>query len=90
MEKKLKLSVLDQSIVRQGSTARQAIEETISTVKLAEQLGYTRFWVSEHHNAASIAGSTPEVLLVKLADETGHIRIGSGGIMLPNHSALKV
>lgn len=90
MEKKLKLSILDQSIVRQGSTARQAIEETISTVKLAEKLGYTRFWISEHHNAASIAGSTPEVLLVKLADETGHIRIGSGGIMLPNHSALKV
>ena len=90
MGTKLKLSILDQSIVRQGYTARQAIEETIATVKLAEKLGYTRFWVSEHHNAASIAGSTPEVLLVKLADETRNIRIGSGGIMLPNHSALKV
>ncbi|MEJ7738488.1 MAG: LLM class flavin-dependent oxidoreductase [Chitinophagaceae bacterium] len=90
MTRKLKLSVLDQSIVRQGSTARQAIEETIATVKLADALGYERFWVSEHHNAASIAGSTPEVLMVKLADETSHIRIGSGGIMLPNHSALKV
>src|SRR5688572_20517660 len=90
MERKLKLSVLDQSIVRQGSTARDAVEETIATAKLAEQLGYTRFWISEHHNAASIAGSTPEVLLVKLGDETNHIRIGSGGIMLPNHSALKV
>ncbi len=90
MANKLKLSILDQSIVREGETARQAVEETIATVKLAERLGYTRFWVSEHHNAASIAGSTPEVLLVKLADETAHIRIGSGGIMLPNHSALKV
>lgn len=90
MDRKLKLSILDQSIVREGSSAREAVEETIATVKLAEQLGYTRFWISEHHNAASIAGSTPEVLLVKLADETKHIRLGSGGIMLPNHSALKV
>ncbi|MBC7826495.1 MAG: LLM class flavin-dependent oxidoreductase [Chitinophagaceae bacterium] len=90
MERKIKLSILDQSIVRQGSSARDAVEETIATVKLAEQLGYTRFWISEHHNASSIAGSTPEVLLVKLADETAQIRIGSGGIMLPNHSALKV
>lgn len=90
MEKNLKLSILDQSIVRQGSNARAAVQETIETVKVAERLGYTRFWISEHHNAPSIAGSTPEVLLVKLADETTHIRLGSGGIMLPNHSALKV
>lgn len=90
MERKLKLSILDQSIVRLGSSAAEAIQETIATAKLAESLGYTRFWISEHHNAASIAGSTPEVLMVKLADETKKIRIGSGGIMLPNHSALKV
>src|SRR5215210_2833378 len=90
MTRKIKLSILDQSIVREGSTARDAIEETIATAKLAEALGYERFWVSEHHNAASIAGSAPEVLMVKLADETENIRIGSGGIMLPNHSALKV
>jgi luciferase family oxidoreductase group 1 len=90
MERKIKLSVLDQSIVREGSSAKDAVAETIATVKLAEELGYTRFWISEHHNAPSIAGSTPEVLLVKLGDETESIRIGSGGIMLPNHSALKV
>ncbi|MCW3092416.1 MAG: luciferase-like monooxygenase family protein [Ferruginibacter sp.] len=90
MERKLKLGILDQSIVRQGSTAADAIQETIATAKLAEELGYSRFWVSEHHNAASIAGSAPELLMVKLADETKQIRIGSGGIMLPNHSALKV
>ncbi|MBL7720288.1 MAG: LLM class flavin-dependent oxidoreductase [Flavipsychrobacter sp.] len=87
---KIKLSILDQSIVTKGSTAAQAIANTIETVKLAERLGYHRFWVSEHHNATSIAGSAPEVLMVKLADETSRIRIGSGGIMLPNHSALKV
>ncbi len=90
MKQKIKLGVLDQSIVRQGSSAKDAIEETIATAKLAEELGYSRFWVSEHHNAPSIAGSTPEVLMVKLADVTKKIRIGSGGIMLPNHSALKV
>lgn len=88
--KKLKLSILDQSIVRKGGTAAEAISETIETVKFAEQLGYHRFWVSEHHNSTMIAGSAPEVLMVKLADVTSTIRIGSGGIMLPNHSALKV
>ena len=89
-QQRLNLSILDQSIVRKGGTAAQAIAETIETVKLAEQLGYYRFWVSEHHNSSMIAGSVPEVLMVKLADETSRIRIGSGGIMLPNHSALKV
>jgi luciferase family oxidoreductase group 1 len=88
--KHIKLGILDQSIVRQGSTVQEAIKETISTARLAEELGYSRFWVSEHHNSTFIAGSTPEVLMVKLADATSHIRIGSGGIMLPNHSALKV
>src|SRR3954470_17430915 len=88
--RKLKLSILDQSIIRKGGTAQQAIMETIETAKRAEQLGFYRFWVSEHHNSTLIAGSTPEVLMVKLASETQRIRIGSGGIMLPNHSALKV
>ncbi|HEX5025247.1 MAG TPA: LLM class flavin-dependent oxidoreductase, partial [Agriterribacter sp.] len=87
---KIKLSVLDQSVVCYDKTSRQAIEETIATAKLAEKLGYTRFWVSEHHNSTFIAGTAPEVLMVKLADETNRIRIGSGGIMLPNHSAFKV
>ncbi len=88
--KKIKLSILDQSIVRLNATPREAVDETIATAKLAEQLGYARFWISEHHNSTFIAGSAPEVLMVKLADETSHIRIGSGGIMLPNHSTIKV
>jgi luciferase family oxidoreductase group 1 len=88
--KKIKLGILDQSIVHHGKSAKDAVEETINTVKLAEQMGYNRFWVSEHHNSRFIAGSAPEVLMVKLAAETQKIRIGSGGIMLPNHSALKV
>src|SRR5580658_3659583 len=88
--KNIKLSILDQSIVQDGKTAQQALQETIATAKLADQLGYHRFWVSEHHNSAFIAGSAPELLMVKLADETSRIRVGSGGVMLPNHSALKV
>lgn len=84
------LSILDQSVVRSGKTAREAVQETVEMVKLADRLGYHRFWVSEHHNNAMIAGSTPEVLMVKLAEATQRIRIGSGGIMLPNHSSLKV
>jgi luciferase family oxidoreductase group 1 len=89
-QQKIKLSILDQSIIRKGGGAAQAIAETIETAQLAERLGYYRFWVSEHHNSTMIAGSTPELLMVKLADATNTIRIGSGGIMLPNHSALKV
>lgn len=88
--KRIALSILDQSIVREGGDARSALEETIATARLAERLGYRRFWVSEHHNSTMIAGSAPEVLMVKLADETSTIRIGSGGIMMPNHSTLKV
>src|SRR5664279_3096419 len=86
----LRLSILDQSIVPKGSTASQAITHTIQLVKQAEASGFHRFWVSEHHNSTMIAGSAPELLMVRLAGETRTIRIGSGGIMLPNHSALKV
>ncbi|MEO3405101.1 LLM class flavin-dependent oxidoreductase [Mucilaginibacter sp. CAU 1740] len=87
---KIKLSVLDQSPIRKGATAAQAIQETIQLAKLTDTLGYTRFWVSEHHNMGIIAGSTPEVLLAHLAGETKNMRMGAGGIMMPNHSTLKV
>jgi luciferase family oxidoreductase group 1 len=86
----LRFSVLDQSIVPSGSTASQAITNTIQLARQAEVWGFHRFWVSEHHNSAMIAGSAPELLMVRLANETSNLRIGSGGIMLPNHSALKV
>ncbi len=86
----LRVSILDQSIVPKGTTASQAIANTIQLVKKAEEWGFHRFWVSEHHNSTMIAGSAPELLMVRLASETKKIRIGSGGIMLPNHSALKV
>lgn len=88
--KHIRLSVLDQSPVRKGVTAGQAVKETVELAKYTDQLGYTRFWVSEHHNTGSLAGSTPEVLMAHLAGQTQNIRIGSGGVMMPNHSALKV
>src|SRR6201996_162524 len=88
--KNIRLSVLDQSPVRKGITAEQAVRETVELAKYTDQLGYARFWVSEHHNTGSLAGSTPEVLLAYLGSQTKNIRIGSGGVMMPNHSALKV
>ena len=88
--KQIRLSVLDQSPVRKGVTAEQAVQETVELAKYTDALGYTRFWVSEHHNTGSLAGSTPEVLRAHLAGQTKNIRIGSGGVMMPNHSALKV
>lgn len=86
----LQLSVLDQSQIRRGAAARETLEESGKLVRLAEALGYTRYWVSEHHNFKLVAGTAPEVLIPYLASQTSRIRIGSGGIMLPNHSALKV
>lgn len=87
---KIRLSVLDQSPVRKGLTAEEAVKETVELAKYTDALGYTRFWVSEHHNTGALAGSTPEVLMAHLAGQTKNIRIGSGGVMMPNHSALKV
>jgi luciferase family oxidoreductase group 1 len=86
----LRLSVLDQSPVRPGATARQALQETTQLAQLADRLGYTRFWVSEHHNTTTLAGSAPEVLLAHLGAHTKRIRLGSGGVMLPHYSPLKV
>jgi luciferase family oxidoreductase group 1 len=86
----LKLSVLDQTPIRRGSNAPEALQESIALARLADTLGYTRYWFSEHHNFGTLAGAAPEVLIARIAAETKKIRFGSGGIMLPNHSALKV
>jgi luciferase family oxidoreductase group 1 len=87
---KLKLSVLDQTPIRRGSNAKIALQESIELIKITEQLGYSRYWISEHHNFYALATAAPEVLLARLGAESKTIRIGSGGIMLPNHSSLKV
>ena len=86
----MRLSVLDQSPIRKGSNAHEALQETVALAKLADELGYTRFWVSEHHNTNTLAGTSPEVLIAHLAGQTQTIRVGSGGVMLPHYSALKV
>lgn len=86
----IKLSVLDLSPVSSGSSGRQALLNTLDLARLADRLGYTRYWMAEHHNSPGLASSVPEILIGHVADVTAHIRVGSGGIMLPNHSSLKV
>lgn len=87
---KLKLSVLDQVPIRRGSTAKEALQESVQLAKAVDQWGYTRYWSSEHHNITTLACAAPEVLIARLATVTKNLRFGSGGIMLPNHSTLKV
>jgi luciferase family oxidoreductase group 1 len=84
------LSVLDQSPIRRGATAADALRETIALAVRAEELGYHRFWVAEHHGSASFAGSSPEILVGAIAARTSRIRVGSGGVMLMHYSPLKV
>jgi len=85
-----KLSVLDVSPVPSGSSSREALGNTLDLARLAEQLGFTRYWLAEHHNTPLIASSAPEIMIGHVADQTSRIRVGSGGIMLPNHTPLKV
>ena len=84
------LSVLDLAIVTEGGTTAEALARSTALAQRAEALGYRRFWVAEHHNMPSVASTTPPVLMAHLAARTSTIRIGSGGIMLPNHPALVV
>ncbi|OEH93051.1 LLM class flavin-dependent oxidoreductase [Bacillus solimangrovi] len=86
----LKLSILDQTPVLNGTNVNEAFEHTTLLAKEAERLGYHRFWVSEHHSTRSLAGSAPEILVAHLAAHTSEMRIGTGGIMLPHYSAYKV
>ena len=84
------LSVLDLAPVGEGTSTTDAVRSTIALARHAEQLGFTRFWVAEHHNMVGIASSAPAVLLSAIGAATTQIRIGSGGVMLPNHAPLAV
>ncbi|MEU5836601.1 MsnO8 family LLM class oxidoreductase [Streptomyces diacarni] len=84
------LSVLDRSLVRAGEHPGQALRDTVLFAQQAEKLGYLRFWVSEHHAVPGIAGSAPSVLAAAVASATSRIRVGTGGVMLPNHQPLVV
>ena len=84
------LSVLDLSPISTGSTSAQALRNTVDLAQLADELGYTRYWLAEHHNTRLIASSVPELMIGHVANATKRIRVGSGGVMLPNHSPLHV
>jgi luciferase family oxidoreductase group 1 len=86
----LPLSLLDLSPVSAGSTAAQALRNTLDLARFADQLGYTRYWVAEHHNLPAIASSAPEIMIGQIGAVTSRIRVGSGGVMLPNHAPLMV
>ena len=86
----LRLSVLDQSPISEGSSAGDALRHSLDLARLADGLGYTRYWLAEHHGTPMLACTAPEVLIGPVARETTRIRVGSGGIMLPHYSPLKV
>jgi luciferase family oxidoreductase group 1 len=84
------LSVLDLAPVASGGSAREALRNSLELARHVERLGYLRYWVAEHHNMPGIASSAPAVLIGHIADATSSIRVGSGGVMLPNHAPLAV
>ena len=86
----MKLSILDQSPIISGHSAAQAIDETLKLARRADALGYHRYWLAEHHAIAALGDPCPEILLARLGAETKRIRIGTGGVLLPYYSALKV
>ncbi|MFN8559319.1 MAG: LLM class flavin-dependent oxidoreductase [Dehalococcoidia bacterium] len=86
----VKLSVLDQSPIRSGGTAREAIQETLALAEATDRLGFHRYWLAEHHSSSGLASATPEILIGQVAARTQRIRVGSGGVMLSHYSSLKV
>ena len=86
----LRLGVVDQSPVRTGGTGADAVRETLELARACERLGYTRYWLAEHHSTNSFAGSAPEVLIPMVAAATRTLRVGSGGVLLPHYSPFKV
>jgi luciferase family oxidoreductase group 1 len=88
LNKEIAYSILDLAVVSQGKSFRQTFDDSVAIAKLAERTGYTRYWLAEHHNMDAIGSSATSILIGKIAEETQHIRVGSGGIMLPNHSPL--
>ncbi|MGV9681028.1 LLM class flavin-dependent oxidoreductase [Nocardia sp. NPDC003482] len=86
----VRFSILDRSRVRRGQSHPEALRETVEFARLAEEWGYHRFWVAEHHSVPGVAGSAPTVLAAAVAAATSRIRVGTGGVMLPNHRPLVV
>src|SRR3954468_15599330 len=86
----LALSVLDQSPISEGMTGADALRSTVDLARFADELGYSRYWVAEHHGTPMLASASPEALIGPIAAATSNIRVGSGGVMLPHYSPLKV
>ena len=90
MASRLRLGILDQSPIRKGGTPREALLATIEMARVADRLGYSRYWLAEHHNTGTLASASPELLIPLIATDTTRIRVGSGGVMLTHYSSLKV
>ena len=86
----MKLSILDQSPIISGHSAARALQETLALARRADELGFERYWLAEHHAIAALADPCPEVLLARLGAETKRIRVGTGGVLLPYYSPFKV
>jgi len=86
----LPLSVLDLVPLGRGGTSHETLKASVELARTAERLGYERLWYAEHHNMPGIATTTPEILIAHVGLATSRIRLGAGGVMLPNHSPLKV
>lgn len=86
----VRLSILDQSPIISGHTAAQAVAETIKLARAADDLGFHRYWLAEHHSLMALADPCPEILVARVAAETKRIRVGTGGVLLPHYSPLKV
>jgi luciferase family oxidoreductase group 1 len=86
----IKLSVLDQSPVSEGFSPADALQNTIELARLADRFGYERYWIAEHHAIVTLASPAPEILIARVGAETSSIRIGSGGVLLPHYSPMKV
>lgn len=84
------LSLLDLTPIVSGSTASQALAHTVQLAKLADRLGYYRLWFAEHHNTAGLASGSPEIMIAHVAALTAQLRVGAGGVMLPNHAPLRI
>lgn len=86
----MRLSVLDQAPISSGDSPEKTLQNTLELAKWAEQLGYHRYWVAEHHNTNGLASSSPEIMMARIASVTNQIRVGSGGILLPQYSPYKI
>jgi len=84
------LSILDLSVVTTGTKPAAALRNSIDLARHADQLGYVRYWLAEHHNLSSVASPAPDIMIGQVAAVTSRIRVGSGGVMLPNHAPLMV